>query len=457
MMKFSMCLPTAFKKLAFWRGVPEKVRTESFETPGKPTMSSTIAIDPIVFHMEKVSGAGEDAKPLLMLSDDRKFGLAAVFDGLGGSGAGRFETPTGNFTGARIAATIARDSLFRTVRNIWLNTPKSDEQQLAEPPGPREDAQTHEQAQAQTPAATPNQIADQRLPDGLVAELRKRNIGESVREAVAGKQKSEPPQGGFGAFSGIPNPPLRVFDEVILGASFDRKFSEVMGQLSDQTASSRIKSRGKRYLPTTFAAGFFAENAGKVTFKMFWAGDSRVYFLSPSGLFQLTRDHVQLKSTGTVDLHGDAPLTRVISEQVPNELECYEVADIQQSGYLIACTDGAYAYFPTAVHFELALWSALIKPTCIEQIGSLATAIGKVAQDDASIAIIPVGFDGDRQPVVPERLADLDVRYKGFEDSICALREMKAKAAKLEAEVDKMRGDMQALPRSSLAVGGESA
>jgi hypothetical protein len=178
--------------------------------------------------------------------------------------------------------------------------------------------------------------------------------------------------------------------------------------------------------------------------------------LCSRGLFQLSTDHARVGSTGAVDPSGDAPLTRVISEHVPNEIASYCEPAISEPGFLIACTDGAYAYFSTPVHFELALWSALEMQTQEEQVAALEASIGHVTQDDASLVLIPVGIGQTEEFATRERRSQLHASHKAYEDIASALREAKLQTAKLEAAIERVRGGMQAIPRSMLGVGGEA-
>ena len=83
----------------------------------------------------------------------------------------------------------------------------------------------------------------------------------------------------------------------------------------------------------------------------------------------------ELVRPGFPDLSGDAPMTRMLSEQTPNEVESYSVPQIPEPRFLIACTDGAYGYFPTGVHFELALWAALEKTSTPDRAGRSANGV----------------------------------------------------------------------------------
>jgi hypothetical protein len=256
MMKYFMSLLTAFKK----------EQSDDPSEPEKSDMFTSLAIEPITIWSEKVSGCGEDAEPIVFISEDGKFGMAAVFDGLGGGGAGRFETPDGSFSGARLAASIARTSLIRTIRRIWFNAGSQVEGQSSRS-GPE--------------YLTNERVSERRLPLSLLAELSRRN---RKIDGVQGEVHTIEPGHAFrpeayGAFATVPNPSLDDFDSSELGRSFDLSFTDAMARLGVQASSSRIKTRVKRHLPTTFAGAFFSERDNKVSLKVFWAGDSRIYIL----------------------------------------------------------------------------------------------------------------------------------------------------------------------------------
>ena len=78
-------------------------------TPELTIMSG--AIDGLGFHLEKIAGRGEDARPLW--AETGTAGTVAVFDGLGGAGSSLVEGS--GATQAAIAARLARD-VVRLVR-----------------------------------------------------------------------------------------------------------------------------------------------------------------------------------------------------------------------------------------------------------------------------------------------------------------------------------------------------
>jgi hypothetical protein len=136
----------------------------------------------------------------------------------------------------------------------------------------------------------------------------------------------------------------------------------------------------------------------------------------------------------------------MLSEQVPNEIECRFEHDIGEPGFVIACTDGAYAYFATGVHFELALWEAIEKGSHQEREAALAASIQAVTQDDTSLVLVPIGFGPERSFVPRKRLSELRTLHTQFENYASALRGLKPQVARLETELERMRENMQAKP-----------
>jgi serine/threonine protein phosphatase PrpC len=393
---------------------------------------------PFTIWSEKVKGFGEDAKPIILMSEDNAFGMAAVFDGLGGSGAGRFELSRGSVSGAQLAATLARETMVDVVHRIWLTSTAHDDYRskwnLADP------------------AAPPQPEAEHSPP---LTSYENPNVGVATANTLTPVRQDPtalPDSCGFCfTVSSVPNPPISAFSGAVLAHSFDSEFTKAINRLAGQVSGSRLKSRIKRFLPTTIAGVFFSENLGKISVRVVWAGDSRVYFLGNRGLFQLSIDHAQVASTASFDTSGDAPLTRVISENTPNEVAEYFLPAIAEPGFLVACTDGAYGYFPTAVHFELALWSALQKQTPSEQAEALAKAIEEVTQDDASLAIVPIGFDRAGTLAVDQRRSNLCAIHDEFESTVALLRETKLQATNLDAKIEHLRGVMKPLLRSLLS------
>jgi serine/threonine protein phosphatase PrpC len=375
---------------------------------------------PITVWLEQVKNGGEDAAPITMSSRDSSFGGVAVFDGLGGGGAGRFEVGSGvTWTGARLASNVARDSLINTVMRLA------------------------------------SRVSDQRESAESKLEISACNTIDNFSDPPVNSTGPAGEDDGSETFFEVPNLSLEQFKAISLSQAFDEDFSRAVKAYGGQMFNSRIQTRLKRLLPTTFAGAFFSQGGGRASIKVFWAGDSRIYFLGRRGLVQLSEDHAQVAQAGVNDLTGDAPLTRVISE-LPNDIDSCSLPEILEPGFLIACTDGAYAYFSTERHFEIALWEALSKHTATEQHETLYGAIARVTQDDASLAMIPVGF-GHQAALVRDRPEEIINECRRFDACASELREATDTARRLEAAIEDMRGRMRARPRGWLEVSGSGS
>jgi hypothetical protein len=316
---------------------------------------------------EKIRGAGEDADPLIMVSEDRSFGVVAAFDGLGGAGGERFATDAGEQTGARIAASLGRNAVAAELLTLW-----GEAAAIVEP----------------IDFSGSNGQSDLSEQEGVGhrIEPRFRRYVERVTHYGAGpidRQHAQAPP--------APRDPFELITPERFGRTFDRVFSAEAERLRSAEEASRVKTRMRRKLPTTFAAGFFRQTQGTSRVRVMWSGDSRIYFASVGGFRRLTEDHVRAGHDGTTSPEHDSPLTAYISEQVPNRVA---VAEFQfaEPGLLIACSDGAYGYFTNPAQFEVSILSALIAgQSTKEQSEKLRQILTQVAQDDVSLAMVPLG------------------------------------------------------------------
>jgi serine/threonine protein phosphatase PrpC len=81
------------------RSDEQQMHTENAAAPLPTTLT-------LAFNVEKVSGKGEDADPVVVHTDD--YHVVGVFDGMGGAGALQCDGPAGRRTGAFYASTLAR-------------------------------------------------------------------------------------------------------------------------------------------------------------------------------------------------------------------------------------------------------------------------------------------------------------------------------------------------------------
>jgi hypothetical protein len=101
-----------------------------------------------------------------------------------------------------------------------------------------------------------------------------------------------------------------------------------------------------------------------------------------------------LKSGGDAlkNIRDDSPLSNYVNADVRFEIHIRELAATTPC-VLITATDGAFKYFKTPAHFEAALLAALVESKSDSWDETLRSAITQVASDDASLALVAIGFD----------------------------------------------------------------
>jgi hypothetical protein len=81
---------------------------------------------------------------------------------------------------------------------------------------------------------------------------------------------------------------------------------------------------------------------------------------------------------------------------------------------------------------------------------ALARSIAQVTQDDASLAIIPIGGVDSGGFAPHKRKSELANKSLEFEESSSLLRESKRKLAQCETNIETMRESMRPLARTEL-------
>lgn len=151
---------------------------------------------------------------------------------------------------------------------------------------------------------------------------------------------------------------------------------------------SKIRSSMITTLPTTVASAVFKPCPKGLEAAAFWAGDSRVYVLSSSGLSQLSvddsddNDPFETDGMMTNTLNADRAFRININKQT------FTVPVV-----LLAATDGCFAYYTTPMEFEGILLSSLLSASsAAEWERLLSEQIGMVAGDDYTLVMAVVGF-----------------------------------------------------------------
>lgn len=204
---------------------------------------------------------------------------------------------------------------------------------------------------------------------------------------------------------------------VRLSQHLRRDFKEAASHLGGEP--TKLRSAMVRVLPTTAAIALVQPlcqgEDGQMTRRAsaIWAGDSRIYVLTPKGLEQISRDDTRADADALTSLSTDPPIDNCISASEPFELRHVEW-QLDFPSVVIAATDGCFGYFPTPAHFELALLGGLTSSPSLEECRRhLTEQIATVAGDDATLvaAILDGGDFRAFQTALIERRAYVEQEF----------------------------------------------
>ena len=185
---------------------------------------------------------------------------------------------------------------------------------------------------------------------------------------------------------------------------------------------SRLRSKLLRALPTTMAliALQRADRGGPDwAGHVFWAGDSRAYVLTPSGISQLSTDDLRDPGDALANLRHDSVVSNAMSADTDFHVS-YRRVELEAPFLLVSATDGCFGYVPTPMHFEHLLLRGL-KGARTTQAWSAAvqSAISEITGDDAAMAVLGVGTDLQGfQSLLGPRLAELEREFIGPLDEL---------------------------------------
>lgn len=191
-----------------------------------------------------------------------------------------------------------------------------------------------------------------------------------------------------------------------------RKFQNLKSKIE---APSAFKMKGdlQKTLPTTAVVMSASCREDGLMVKCLWAGDSRGYVLTGSGLAQLTVDDIEAGEDAFSNISGDSRLTNMINADKPFELHERQILFREQC-ILLAATDGVFNYMPTPMDFENVLLQTLIRASSLSDWElSLKRVISKYASDDYTLRAMIYGFENfaDIKNYYMQRAKDLKIDY----------------------------------------------
>ena len=182
-----------------------------------------------------------------------------------------------------------------------------------------------------------------------------------------------------------------IFTET-LKAKLKTTFAERVLELDKNP--SKLRSKLIKRLPTTFAGLYYKTEADKkLTVTSFWAGDSRCYILTASGLKQLSTDDLNGAPDALENLLMDATISNCISADGGYELNKSTIS-VQEPAVLIVATDGCFGYVKSPAHFEYLLLKTLVDSQYdVEDWKErLEESMGAIAGDDLSMSVLATGM-----------------------------------------------------------------
>ncbi|MCE5342179.1 MAG: hypothetical protein LLF96_01135 [Eubacteriales bacterium] len=171
-----------------------------------------------------------------------------------------------------------------------------------------------------------------------------------------------------------------------------RRLGEFQTLHREDAPSHILVNRLNRPLPTTLCTALIdARDTGSLSAVFFWAGDSRGYVLSPTGLRQCTADHLSGRLDAMENLYQDARLSNLVSADGNFTLDCFGLT-LPKPCVVLTATDGAFGYLPTPMEFELLLLQTLRKSASLHSWQMrLQNALKRVAGDDGTLALACYG------------------------------------------------------------------
>ena len=192
---------------------------------------------------------------------------------------------------------------------------------------------------------------------------------------------------------------------------------------------SLLRSKLVRDYPTTMAIVTLQKREKKMQIDSYWAGDSRCYFWTKDGFFQISKDDLEEDNDPMDNLRNDAAISNCICGDRVFEINHKQI-DLKKEPVIIICaTDGCFGYFPTPMHFEYILKKSLQESKDqLDWQERIEKRIQNVTGDDASLALIGIGFDTFKQV---KSMANKQI--KGFD----IIRQHESTIKKLKSKLEK--------------------
>ena len=126
------------------------------------------------------------------------------------------------------------------------------------------------------------------------------------------------------------------------------------------------RKKALKIFPTTLASALYFQDSEKLKILAIWAGDSRVYVLSPTkGLQLLSLDDAV---NADREMNSASEMNNCISAGNAFRLN-YSIFEMDEPGIVFCCSDGCFDYLPSPLHFEWLVLQTIL--SCVPNVTSV--------------------------------------------------------------------------------------
>ena len=194
--------------------------------------------------------------------------------------------------------------------------------------------------------------------------------------------------------------PADVESPQILSQIYGRSCLQFLRQLKNECSPMGISGTLPKSFPCTASAALVTRGANDtILLTAMNAGDSRVFYLTPGGLVQLTWDDLRKNPDPLENLMQNAPLSNMLNADVPFSVKIRQVL-IKQPCAVLCATDGVFGYVRSPMHFEYMLLQALSQAETVSGFeDAFQREVASVTGDDSTCLAAFYGWDGLRKSI----------------------------------------------------------
>lgn len=209
------------------------------------------------------------------------------------------------------------------------------------------------------------------------------------------------------------------------------------------TKTSGLRTKLVREYPTTMAISMVKPcHEGGHVVTSFWAGDSRNYLWTKSGLAQISKDDLDQNIDPYQNLSCDAPMSNCLCADRDFTIN-RKVFKVDTPFVVFSTSDGCFNYYQTPMHFQDAMQVTLRESANEKEWeDKLRDTFGLVTADDMSFSLVAVGFDSFesmKRDLLIATINDLESCAANIQTYGLTINEYSVQIAKQEKEIEKLQ------------------